>query len=134
MSQVGRLMPMLHLYDNFFTLTKHFCKEQRQDVLAPILLVGMAAFRYLAHVIFLREQSLLWVAELCRSCKYQFEIMSTKYLLPFIINFFHVSTLKTLSDSIVLIITGKYGLQAKSFCCKTFPMIHPFLTFLSSAV
>ena len=59
MPQVGRLMPLLHLYDNFFTLTKLFCKEQRQDALTPILLVGMAAFRYLAHVIFRREQSLL---------------------------------------------------------------------------
>ena len=59
MSEAGRLMPLLHLYDDFFTLTNLFCKEQRQDALAPILLVGMAAFRYLAHVIFHREQSLL---------------------------------------------------------------------------
>ena len=34
-------------------------REQRQDASAPILLVAMAAFHYLAHVIFLREQSLL---------------------------------------------------------------------------
>ena len=36
-----------------------FMREQKKDASAPILLVGMAAFRYLAHVIFLREQSLL---------------------------------------------------------------------------
>ena len=94
-----------------FTFSDLFnMREQRQDAPAPILLVGMAEFCYLAHVILLSFSG----SKVCSRWLNYVEVVNINlrfcqkniYFLSSSI-FFHVYTLKTLSDSIVLIITGK---------------------------